>query len=181
MTTLADYAHSKFTTQALRGFIAVACPPDADELGITDDIIAHLELSFRSLPGMIRRGLITGLATYELGAVPFYRRRASKLSADKRQRYFDNWRRSAIPVRSEFIKGLKGLLCMAYYEQDAVKQQIDYVPERWIEKKTRYRLQVFRDDITAHERALIEPDPLPTRAELDERAAARANNEREAS
>ncbi len=180
MTTLADYKHSKFVRKALRGFISVACPPDAEPLGIVEDIIDHLELSFRSLPTMIRTGLVAGLTTYELAAAPFnLGKRASQLSFDAHNKYFDSWRKSPIPVRSEFIKGLKGLLCMGYYEQQVVKEQIDYLPERWIEKKTRYRLQVYRDDIAKHDAALIEPDPLPTRAELDARAAAKA--EREAS
>lgn len=172
------YRHSASTRRALRGFIAVACPPDAAELGIVDDIIDHAELSFQSLPAMIRSGLVTGLTTYELGAAPFFRgKRASQLDIADHNRYFDNWRRSRIPVRSEFIKGLKGLVCMGYYEQPVVKQTIDYTPERWIDKKTRYRLQVYREEIAAHDRALIEPDPLPTRAELDARAAAkRADN-----
>jgi len=180
MTTLADYKHSTFTRKALRGFILVACPPDAEELGIVDDVIDHVELSFRSLPDMIRRGLVTGLATYEMAAAPFHwGKRASQLSFEAHNKYFDNWRRSNIAVRSEFIKGLKGLLCMGYYEQQPVKEKIDYLPENWISKKTRFRLEVYQDEIKNQERALIEPDPLPTRAELD--ALAEKKSSREAS
>lgn len=178
MTNLADYRHSAFIRRALRGFISVACPPGAKDMGIVDDVIDQVELSFRSLPPMIRSGLVAGLMTYELAAVPFhFGKRASQLSFDAHSRYFNNWRKSRIPVRSEFLKGLKGLLCMAYYEQQPVKEQIDYLPERWIEKKTRYRLQVYREQINAHERALIEPDPLPTRAELDARAKPESSRE----
>jgi hypothetical protein len=164
VTALADYRHSALTRRALGGLARVACPPQIEEHDLVDAVVDHVELSMRSLPDLFRRGLVTGIAAYEQMArfVPGHRGRpASALPFEAATRYFERWRKSPLMPQRELIKGLKGLLCVGYYEQPAVKAEIDYLPERWIEKVKRRRLSVYSEEIARHETSLFEPDPLP--------------------
>lgn len=148
--------------RALAGLARVACPPDVDELGLADAIVDHVELSLTALPALFRQGLLAGLATYENGARALHRGRpASALDGDAALAWFQRWRRSSLLPMREWVKGAKGLLCMAYYEMPAAKQKIGYTPDAWIEKVKRKRLAVWGDEIRKQEQALIEPDPLP--------------------
>jgi hypothetical protein len=162
MPALADFQLSPTQRRALGGLARVSCPPDIDELGLVDAVVDHCELSLRSLPPLIRTGLVSMLAVYEHGARPVHGGRpASALPYDQAHRWFERWRKNRLLPLREWVKGAKGLLCMAYYEQPAVKQKIGYTPEAWIEKVKRKRLLVYADEIRRHEETLIKPDPLP--------------------
>lgn len=164
MTALAEYRHPPVVRRALAGIARVACPPEIETFDLVDAVVDHMELSMASLPDMFRRGLVAGLITYEQGARLYPENRgraASALDADRALRYFLRWKRSALMPQRELAKAVKGLLVIGYYEQQVVKEQIDYLPERWIDKVQKKRLAVYREPIEAHEASLIEPDPLP--------------------
>src|SRR5678809_1239465 len=88
-------------------------------------------------------------------------RPASALPYDQAHRWFERWRKSPLLPMREWVKGAKGLLCMAYYEHPVVKDKIGYTPEAWIDKVKKKRLAVYSDEIRKHEQSLIAPDPLP--------------------
>ncbi len=159
---MSEFHLSDAQRRALAGLARVACPPEVEPQGLVDAVVDHVELSLGSLPPLIRGGLLAMLLVYDNGARPLHGGRpASALPYEQGHAWFQRWRRSpALPLR-EWVKGAKGLLCMAYYEQPAVKQAIGYTPEAWIEKVKRKRLAVYGEDIRKHERSLIEPDPLP--------------------
>jgi hypothetical protein len=162
MPALADFRLSAAQRRALAALARVSCPPDIEELHIVDAVVDHCELSLRSLPPLIRTGLVTVLAAYENGARPFHGGRpASALPFAEGHRWFERWRKSPLLPMREWVKGAKGLLCMAYYEQPQVKDRIGYTPEAWIEKVKRKRLALYSDEIRRHEQSLIQPDPLP--------------------
>ncbi len=148
--------------RALAGLARAACPPEIQDQGLVDAVVDHTELSLGSLPPLIRGGILAMLLVYENGARPLHRGRpASALSWDEGHGWFERWRRSPVLPMREWVKGTKGLLCMAYYEQPSVKAAIGYTPEAWIEKVKRKRLAVYGEEIKRHERSLFEPDPLP--------------------
>ncbi len=77
-------------------------------------------------------------------------------------RYYNAWRYSPIHLQREFVKGLKGLLCMGYYSQPEAMESIGYTPDKWVAKVKRRRLEIYGDDIRRHEETMFVPDPLPT-------------------
>lgn len=164
MTATSGYRHSRRVRRALAGIARVACPPDILTFDLVDAVVDHVELSLDSLPDLIRGGLVAGISAYEIGAraVPGNRgKAASQLDPDRALRYFLLWKRSPLMPQREFVKAVKGFLCLGYYEQQAVKEQIDYLPERWIDKVKRRRLTVYSDAVAAHDASLVAPDPLP--------------------
>ena len=177
MSAMSAYRHPRRVHRALAGIARVACPPEIEELGLVDAVVDHMALSMASLPDMFRHGLVAGIIAYDEGAriYPENRgRRASDLDYDRALRYFLRWKKSPLLPQHEFAKAVKGLLCIGYYEQQAVKEQIDYRPERWIEKVTKKRLQVYAEPIARHAASLIEPDPLPLDQLFPKPAAAEA-------
>jgi hypothetical protein len=159
---MSTYRHSDRTRRILASMARVACPPEAEELDLIDDIVAHVELSMATLPPPFRAGLLAGLEAYEQAARLAHRGRpASKLAPDAARAHFESWRRSGFPVFREFIKGVGGLLCLAHYEMPAIKERLGYTPEAWIEKVRRHRLTTYSDAIERQRRALLTPDPLP--------------------
>jgi len=127
-------------------------------------VVDQMELSMRSVPALVRTALLSGMTGYEVASTVWpgnWGRPASKLSRERATRYYDAWRRSPIRLQTEFVKGLKGLLCMGYYEMPQVKEQLGYTPDAWVKKVTRRRLEVYGDEIRRHEAKLFEPDPLP--------------------
>lgn len=161
---MSRYQHSPRVRRTLAALARIACPPEIDELGLVDDVVDHMGASMGALPELFCRGLVAGLTTYELGArlVPGNGgRAASQLDPDRALRYFLLWRKSPLMPQRELIKAVRGLLCLAYYEQPAAREQIGYTPEQWIDKVKRKRLAVYSDEINAHQQSLLEPDPLP--------------------
>lgn len=170
MSHLSSYRHPATIRRLVRSLVPVVCPPDAARLGVVDDVVEHTELSFRSFGAQIRIGLLAGLTTYELGGLAFGRP-ASRLAPDRAARYFATWWSSPLLPTRELAKGIKGIICLAYYEQPAVQAELGYTPQAWIEKVKQRRLEVYGGDIHAAAARLIQPDPLPG---IEPRRAARA-------
>ncbi len=150
--------------RTLRALVLLACPPDCEELCIREDIVDHADGMLASMPWFARTALIAGLAAYELGAILWPRcpgRRASSLSPRHAQDYFAAWWNSRLGPQRTFAHAVKGLLCMAYYEMPAVKERLNYQPERWVQKVRRQRLLEHGAAIQLAQRQVIEPDPLP--------------------
>ncbi len=162
--TLADYTHSRSTHALLTSLAKVVCPPQAISMGLTGDIVAHVELSMRATPPLLRTALLAGLTGYDLAAmaVPSHLgKRASALSKDKAARYFASWYHAKLLPQHEFAKGVKGLLCLGCYEQPAMMAAIGYTPQEWIDKKVKQRLTTFSDAIAKRKIEILADDPLP--------------------
>ena len=166
---LADYHHTPRVRRTLAAIVPIACPPEVEELGLVDAVIDHFELSLRSLPALVRSGLVAGITGYELASRswPGHRgRAASGLDRARAIGYYESWRHSPLRLQREFIKGLKGLLCMGYYSQPEVHERIGYTPEAWVAKVTRRRLDSYGADIRRHEEKLLVAEPLPAPVDL---------------
>ncbi len=164
MADLADYAHPPAVRQLLQSLARVICPPRAQELGLIDDIVDHVELSMRASPAAVRAALLTGMTGYEVAAMVYpahLGKRASKLSDEKALRYFESWFHSKLGPQHEFAKGVKGLVALACYEQPAMMADIGYTPQEWIDKSIRYRLQTYDAAIAKRAEDILAPDPLP--------------------
>ncbi len=171
------YQHTETTRAILRTFVPIACPPEVIELNLVDDVIDHLALSMSALPFLIRNGLVAGMLGFDAAAalVPKHRgKRFRFLKSEQQEAYFLAWKKSNVAVQHEFIKGLKGLLCLAYYDLPVIKARIDYHPDRWVEKVTKRRHENFAAAIQKQAEDILAPDPLPTNLarDLDEQSEA---------
>jgi hypothetical protein len=178
MSRLADYALSGRLRRLLRSLVPVVCPPDVERLGLVDEVVDHCELTMRAFPAPVRSAFLLGLATYNvaaLGWLPGRGRPASRLTGQSARAYFATWWESPIPLNRELAVVVKAIMALAYYEMPAVKAELGYQPDAWIEKVKTRRLAVYRGEITRHQQSLIAPDPLPSRAPSAAPAAAGEN------
>jgi len=163
------YRHSPTSRAVLLSLVPVICPPEAFELA--DAIVDHLALTLGAAPAMLRRGFGAGLATYDLGALPRYRRRARHLTGDAADRYFESWTHGITPVQRQLARALNQLMSLACYEQPAITERLGYRPAPWIEEVTKKRLTVYRDDVRRQDAQILAPDPLRPGVFVGHRAA----------
>ena len=165
MKQIAKYKISRSSRRILRAFIPIACPPQCEEMGLEEDVIDHLEESLNALPLAIQRGLMLGLGAFDASAalIPkHFGKRFHRLNRKDATAYFLAWKSSQNPIQHEFIKGLKGLLCLAHFDMPMVKARIDYHPDVWVEKVKKRRLIKYAAEIKKQRDSIFEPDPLPT-------------------
>lgn len=146
--------------RVLRSLVPVICPPEAAD--IADDIVENVALTIDASGAILRRAFDAGLATYDLGAVPRYLKRAHGLSPEQAEKYYESWEHGFTPMHRELAKALNQLLSMACYEQPKMMEAagVDYRPAPWIEQVTKKRLTVFADDIKKQNDRILAPDPL---------------------
>jgi hypothetical protein len=155
---------TKLMRKVFASLVPVVCPPEARELGISDDLIEHIALQTAVLPALMSRGMALGLLSYDLGALawlPARGRRAHKLPPHLARRYFETWLHGPTGLQRQLAIAVKQLLALAHYEHPLVQQRMGYRPQQWIEKVKRRRLELYADDIAKHQASLIAPDPLP--------------------
>lgn len=155
MTT---YVHPKATRSVLSSLVPVICPPEA--VPLTDAIVDHMALTFAQTPALLRRALAAGFVTYDLGALPRYRKRARALTGADAERYYESWLHGITPVHKQFAQMLNQLMSLSCYEQPQMMEAVGYHVGPWIEEVKRKRLAVFADDIRKQEAQIIAPDPL---------------------
>jgi len=166
-----DYQHSPTTAAVLRSLVPVICPPEAHALA--DAIVAHVALTLGASPPLVRAGLAAGLATYDLGALPRYRRRARHLGPEAAERYFASWERGPTPLHVQLAHAINQLVSLACYEQPEMMERVGYRPGPWIEEVRRTRLTVHGDAARRQEAQILAPDPLRPGARVRPERAAR--------
>ena len=152
------YRHSATTRAVLRSLVPVVCPPEAAHLA--DAIIDHMELTFGVIPPILGTAIHAGFATYDLGALPRYRKRARSLTGGAAERYYASWADGLTPMHVQFAGMINQLMSMACYEQPEMMERIGYRVGPWIEKVRHKRLTVFADDVAKQEAQILAPDPL---------------------
>ena len=161
---MSRYHHSYRMRRLLRALAPVVCPPGVETTPGTEVLLEHVERQMRSLPGTMRGALVMGAAAFELGAATrpgSLGRPASRLSPEELGAYFRSWWKSPFDLFREFAHGISRLLVLSYYEQPAIRETLDYHPDRWIDDVTQQRHRDFADAIEAQATAILRPDPLP--------------------
>lgn len=158
MSDFAPYQHSELSRKVLRSLVPVICPPEA--VPYADDIVEHMALTIGASPRLLQKAIGAGLATYDLGALPFHGARAHKLSAERAEKYYASWEHGLTPLHVQFARALNQLMSLSCYEQPAMAEHVGYRVGPWIEKVTQKRLTVFRDDVRKQEAQILAPDPL---------------------
>ncbi len=158
--TLADFHLSKPLRGTVVALARVVCPPDLDDLGLTDPVVDHLELGLRAFPAHVRIAFVAGLAGVEVSSLPFHGRRFSRLAPAQAEAHFGRLWHAPVGAMRAFTQAARALLSFAYYEQPAVRAKLAYDPDSWIAKVKRERVERFGREIAEHERAVLAPDPL---------------------
>ncbi len=99
------------------------------------------------------------LALAGIEHAPRWSRRSSfsKLPPDEARQTLVEW--LASPAGA-VVRLLRDLTVLAYYEQPAVREHVGYLPDPFIAARTVEREARWADDIAAHRRLLVTPDPL---------------------
>jgi hypothetical protein len=158
VTDGAAYQHTEVGRKVLISLVPVICPAEFAHLG--DAIVDHMALTVGASPAVLRTAIGAGLLTYDLGSLPFHRRRAHTLTGDAAERYYTSWEHGVTPLHVQFARALNQLMSLSCYEQPAVMEAIGYRPAAWIDEVTRKRLTVYRDDARRQEAQILAPDPL---------------------
>ena len=162
-TVLADFRIPRPLRRVLAPMVRSILTDEVEKLGLTEAVIDHVELSMRSIPFHIRSGLVAGLASFELGAAAIptsFGRTFSRLPRAKQEAYFRSWWSSPLFLMRQFVKGIKGLIAMGFYEQPQVLAKLEYHPEQWIAEVAARRLRDYADDIARQDKMVLERDPL---------------------
>ena len=162
-TVLADFRLPRALRRTLAAMARVALTEEVERLGLTEAVVDHVELSLRSIPFHLRTGIVAGLSSFEVGAVAFpssFGRSFSRLPQAKQEAYFRSWWSSPLFLMRQFVKSVKGLIAMGFYEQRAVLDQLEYHPEQWIAEVAARRLRDYAGDIAAQDKMVLERDPL---------------------
>ncbi len=152
------YQHSPTGRAVLISLVPVICPPEAQILA--DAVVDHMALTFGASPPLLQKALAAGLLTYDLGAIPFHRRRAHKLPPDRAERYYASWEHGPTPLHVQFARALNQLMSLSCYELPEMMERCGYRPAPWIDEVAKRRLAVYRDDIRRQEVQVLAPDPL---------------------
>ncbi len=158
MSDLPEFKLSATGRKVAHSLVSVICPPQFVHLA--DPIVANFELTIGASPMLLRKGVNAGFATYDLGALPRYRKRAHKLSGDDAERYFASWEHGITPLHVQFARALNQLLSLGCYEVPEVMETIGYRVGPWIAEVTKKRLTVYAADVRAQEIQILAPDPL---------------------
>jgi hypothetical protein len=166
-----SYAHSATARAVLESLVPVVCPPEAHALAA--DIVAHMALTIDASPVIIQKGFAAGLLAYDLGALPRYFKRASKLTGDKAEAYFASWEHGITPLQVQLAKAINQLMSLSCYEMPAMMERVGFRPAPWIEEVRERRLTVYRDDARRQEAQILAPDPLRPGVKIGQQKKAR--------
>ena len=158
------YAHTKTTRAVLRSLVPVICPAEAAPLA--DAIVDHMALTIGASPPILQRMIGAGMATYDLGALPFHLRRARDLDPVRAERYYASWEHGPTPLHVQLAKAVNQLMSLSCYEQPEMMARVGFAPGPWIEKVRHRRLTVYKDDVRKQEAQVLAPDPLRPAAAL---------------
>ncbi len=146
--------------RAARRFAEVVCPPGMTAHHRTDRVLGELELMMSALAPEARKALTVTLVVLDEAARLYPRargRRFTRLDDEAAESYVRMLlARPGVP--SEFVRRLKGLVVMCYYELPPVQREIGYDPAPYIAAVSRRRLASYGPAIRAGEAAVTGPE-----------------------
>jgi hypothetical protein len=158
--------------RTLHALTHITCPPDVAARRCEDRIIGDVELALGSFPPFMRLGVLASLVILEWFAVlvpASFGRRFSSLPRAGQERYFAACWHHRLALVRQAMKGVKGLIAMAYYELPEVKERLGYRPEPWIASVKAMRVERFSDAIREQEQKLLSRDALVPATRLERR------------
>ncbi len=144
-------------TGTITALVRAVCPPS----GLTEELVQETVEEWVAMASAFgpatRSALRVALSGIEQAPRWSRRSRFSSLSPDDAQETVLRWLGSpAGPI----VRLLRDLTVVAYYEQPIVRELVGYLPDPFIASRAGERLQRWSEDISAHHRLLLSPDPL---------------------
>lgn len=127
----------------LRSLIDVMAPRDPElwTAELRDRVLTQAIDSVNFLPQAARLPFRAGFWALEWGGLIMAPRpgRLSRLRGRARRVYVERWEDAALSPMRDFLKALKAVIMMAYYEQPEVMDLLGYHPQRYVDDlKARY-------------------------------------------
>jgi hypothetical protein len=144
--------------RAARRFAEVVCPPEMVRHHRTDRVLGQFELMLAAVAPEARKALTVTLVVLDQAARLYPRsrgRRFSRLDDPAAEAYIRALLASR-GVPSEFVRRLKGLVLMCYYDLPPVQREIGYDPAPYIAAVSRRRLASYGPEIRAGEAAVTD-------------------------
>ncbi len=145
--------------RAARRFAEVVCPPELAAHHRTDRLLGEFELMLAALAPQARKALTVTLVVLDQGARLRPRSRGRRLSRldDQAAEAYVRSLLEGRGVPGEFVRRLKSLVVMCYYELPPVQREIGYDPAPYIAAVSRRRLESYGPEIRAGEAAVTAP------------------------
>jgi hypothetical protein len=162
-TTLADFRLSRSMRRIFAPVARIVCTDEIVEYGLEEAVLDHVELSLRSMPWLLRIGLVAGAHLFNLSAVLFpssFGRTFRMLPRQNQERHFRRFWLSNVMALRQLAKGMKALVALAYFEHPAVLSRLAYHPERWIAEVAARRVRDYAADIKRADEIVVAPAPL---------------------
>ncbi|MBI2897800.1 MAG: hypothetical protein HYY06_29850 [Deltaproteobacteria bacterium] len=133
----------------LEQIVRASCPPDVDELRLTDEIVGYIEDALSYAPAFMARALALGLYTLDVLSLADGPRRVpfSRLGIEDARAYVEGAFHTRNLARSAVIRQVRMLALLGYYESPTSKERLGYAPDAWIEKSKAERLRRHADDL----------------------------------
>lgn len=164
----------------VRALARVILPEEMEVLGITEDVVDHVELTLDSFPRHYRAALLTGMGVFDATAMlypPAKGRPFRMLDKATAEAWFEAWWTSPIEVAQAFPKGIKALFALAYYEHPTIRERLAYHPDQWIAKVAKRRFDKWATADRDFEARNLAPDPLTNALAKGHALAARGEDE----
>jgi hypothetical protein len=113
----------------LRALTEVVMPRgETFDMDLTDHVLEFIDRYVGFFPIHLKIGFPLGLLLLEFGPLIFMRRfkRFSKMSLDEREEYVKGWIDSKMALRRDLLKGVKGLVMVAFYSHPKAMEHIGY-------------------------------------------------------
>ena len=156
--------------RAARRFAEVVCPPGMTAHHRTERLLGEFELMMAALAPEARKALTVTLVVLDEAARLYPRsrgRRFTRLDDQAAEAYIRALMASR-SVPAEFVRRLKSLVVMCYYELPPVQREIGYDPVPYIAAVSGRRLASYGPDIRAGEAAVTAPEVMEAAGEAGE-------------
>lgn len=120
---------SDFSRKILRALAEVVMPRGKNfNLDLNDYSVDIIDRYVGYFPPHLKLGFPLGLMLLEFGPILYMRRfrRFSNMSLEDREKYVELWVDSNSAARRDLIKGVKGLVLVAFYSHPSVMEYIGY-------------------------------------------------------
>ena len=127
---------------------------------LTEHVVDYLELQLRAFPSGFRVAMVAGIGSLELSTLPRHGKRFSKLALDDAASVIASWWHSPIRPLGTFVRAMKSLVALAFYDSRPMEDRLAYHPDAWIAQAARRRLETWGVEIERREEEVTAPDPL---------------------
>lgn len=128
--------------------VRASCPSDVDELGLTEEIVRHVESTLAYAPILFSRALGVGLLALDAasvldgGGTPL-----SRMPLERAREYVEASGHGPNVPRTAIVPQIRLLAMLGYFEHPKIHARMGYDPAAWIAHVKKERLERHADDV----------------------------------